>query len=83
MSSTVNSTRSVVLASGSKGVLQKTCALTSTLWREEGSRRWMALPTRVQRTSGEMFERARADLVERQTRSSLQMGEISTEYVNL
>ena len=83
ISSTVNSTRSEILARESKGARQYVELMSSHDCRVEGWRRWSEFPTRLQTVRGSMFPSCRANFGGIQTRSSLHMGRISTEYVNL
>lgn len=75
----VNSTRSETLARASNGARQNAWPVISQYWRVDGSMRWIAFPTRVHTVRGVMLERDLACLSGIQTRSSLQMGGISTE----
>jgi hypothetical protein len=83
ISNTVNSTRSEIFARESNGARQYVELISSHDCRVEGWRRWREFPTRVQIVRGSMFPNCRANLEGKQTKSSLHMGTISTEYVNL
>src|SRR6266851_4871737 len=82
-SRTTNSIRSETLARESNGARQYVEEMSSHDCNVEGWRRWRELPTRVQTVNGSMFPSCRASFGGKQTRSSLHMGTISTEYVNL
>ena len=83
MSRTVNSTSSLTVARDSKGVRQYTWEGMSQLWSVAGSRSWTEFPTRIQIVKGLILLSRRACFEGMQTRSSLHMGTISTEWVYL
>lgn len=83
MSSTVNSTRSVTVARDSNGVRQYIEAGISHDCSVWGSRSCNEFPTRQQIVRGLILLSCFANLIGKQTRSSLHMGMISMEYVYL